>query len=72
MEYAPRPWSTSREQQVDDTLAALTRPVAQGTWNPPKPVYGTHGKRWFAPTLADALNVDSVYPPPQREHSHAG
>lgn len=72
MEYAPRPWSTSREQQVDDMLAAFSGPVHQGGWCPPKPVYGIHGKRKFVPTLADALAVDSAYPPPLKENGRAG
>ncbi|MFJ2114470.1 hypothetical protein ACIOEX_21690 [Streptomyces sp. NPDC087850] len=70
MEYAPRPWSTSREQQVDDMLAAFSAPVQEGTWCPPRPMYGIHGKRKFTPTLADALAVDSVFPPPQKENRH--
>ncbi|GHB52756.1 hypothetical protein GCM10010331_45500 [Streptomyces xanthochromogenes] len=70
MDYAPRPWSSSREQQVDDMLQALSAPVHQGTWCPPKVVFGTHGTHPSVPTLDDALAVDSTYPPPQTETRH--
>ncbi|MEU7147089.1 hypothetical protein AB0B15_03455 [Streptomyces sp. NPDC045456] len=71
MEYAPRPWTNAREQQVDDMLAAMCAPVPEGPWQAPQPHFGIHGQRKISPTLDDALAVDSVYPPPRKE-PHAG